>query len=143
MVFTPFENTWRSLRAQLRGYYETAMYYDGKSSFCALILIGSAVAIDGIAIVGQLGNGGYVDINKLNHIFSKSDHRLDPFLSSYGGNQMAAYADIEKAVQQYVVQNNLTGRFQHVNINIHGHNIGANGIVVDGIAKIGTAFSLD
>ena len=56
------------------------------------------------------GTSKTVDPNKLNHIFGKKAHNLDTLLPKFGGDQVKAYNALEKATQQYVNSNKLTGK---------------------------------
>lgn len=79
------------------------------------------------------------DSNKLNHIFGKSEHNLEEFLQGYEGNQVRAYNALENATQEYVERNGIKGIFEE-SIDVNGTRITVRGNVVDGTAKIGTAF---
>ena len=83
------------------------------------------------------------DPNKLNHIFEKVQHNLDNFLNEFNGDQARAYSAVEKAAQEYVTQNNITGVINGANqitINVSGYNITFRGNVVDGVLHLGTFF---
>jgi hypothetical protein len=77
--------------------------------------------------------------NKLNHIFGKKQHNLGGFLKSYGGNQSKAYNALNKATQKYVEKNKVKGVFTKT-IKVKSYKITVRGKVVNGKAKIGTAY---
>ena len=47
---------------------------------------------------------------------------------------------LEKTTQQYIDTNKITGSFKDIVVNAKDFNITVRGTVIDGIAKIGTAF---
>ena len=86
-----------------------------------------------------IGTGGGIDLNKLKHIFDKPIHKLGGLLSSFGGSQEKAYRALHAATQQMVKSNGLKGVFE-LTVNVKGQIIIVTGKVVDGVARIGTAY---
>jgi len=86
------------------------------------------------------GMGSTVDPNKLNRIFGKTEHNLDTLLSKFGEDKVKAYNALEKATQQYVNSNKITGTFKDVVVNVNGVDVTVRGAVINGQVKIGTAF---
>jgi Flp pilus assembly pilin Flp len=74
------------------------------------------------------------DPNKLNHIFGKQEHNLDPLVNELGGRE----ALIREAV--LAVPRGTAGKFE-VTTNIGGHPLTVRGVIVDGVPRIGTLFS--
>jgi RHS repeat-associated protein len=89
--------------------------------------------------VGRLGllahNAGPCDPNKLNHIFNNPDHNLDALVNQLGGQENAFNA-LEGAVQGQGLPN---GVFSTV-VDVGGSQVTVTGIVINGVARIGTAF---
>jgi hypothetical protein len=83
-----------------------------------------------------------IDPNKLNHIFHNlaHDHKLDKFLVSFGGNEESAFRALQQAAQDYVVQHNIVGHIDDIIVNVNGFEITVRGEVIDGFARISTAF---
>jgi hypothetical protein len=89
---------------------------------------------------GSGGSSGGLDPNKLKHIFGKPEHNLGNFLKKFGGDQEKAYKALEGVTQKYVNINNITGNFKDIVVNVNGIDITVRGTVINGVAKIGTAF---
>jgi hypothetical protein len=79
-----------------------------------------------------------IDPNKLHHIFGQARHNLDDVVAAFGSRE-GAFEALEKAAQAAVDARNLTGQFEIV-VNVGGFSVTVRGIVVNGVAKIGTAF---
>jgi hypothetical protein len=80
------------------------------------------------------------DPNKLNHIFGKAEHNLDPFLDAFGGNQEKAFTALESEFSN-VAGNYTTQQLnQGIKIIVNDFEITVRGTIVDGIPQIGTAF---
>ncbi len=77
--------------------------------------------------------------NDLNHIFGRTKHNLNGFLSSYGNDQSSAYNALQNAIQNHVDANGISGLYKEV-INVGGFEITVKGKVIDGVARIATAF---
>ena len=86
------------------------------------------------------GGSNAADPNKLNHIFGNEKHNLSDYLKAFNGNKAEAYNALEKATQQYVDANGITGSFKDIVVNVNGFDITVRGTIIDGIVKIGTAF---
>ena len=78
------------------------------------------------------------DLNKLNHIFNNPEHGLDCLLSQFKSPEAALKA-IEEATQAAAEEQGLQGVFQTI-IKVGNETITVRGKVIDGIARIGTAF---
>lgn len=79
-----------------------------------------------------------IDPNKLHHIFDDPEHYLQPIVDRLG-SQEAAYRAIQQAAQGLVSSQNLTG-LQSLTVNIGGTDVTVDGIVIDGVFRIGTAY---
>jgi RHS repeat-associated protein len=103
-----------------------------------------AMSMPGEGALGEAGEtaeglgGAASDANKLNHIFGKAAHNLDGLVSEFG-SQEAAYNALQKATQEVVRQQGLTGVFE-TSVKVGSQTVTVRGAVVDGVAKIGTAF---
>ena len=84
------------------------------------------------------GGGGAVDPNKLKHIFDQARHNLDDVVEAAGSRE-GAFSALQGAAQSAVDAGGLTGRFETV-VNVSGFDVTVGGAVVDGVARIGTAF---
>jgi hypothetical protein len=82
------------------------------------------------------GPGKGIDPNKLNHLFGKPMHNLDPLLQQYG-SQEAAYNAIDQALNTQLSGG--TGNFQTI-VNVGGNNVTVTGAYVNGVPRIGTAY---
>jgi RHS repeat-associated protein len=80
-----------------------------------------------------------VDPNKLNHIFGKAQHNLSALEAAFGGSRQAAYEALQRATQAAVNSQRLTGVFEVV-VRVGGSDVTVRGKVVDGVARIGTAY---
>jgi hypothetical protein len=74
----------------------------------------------------------------LNHIFGKAEHNLDSLVNEFG-SQESAYNALQKATQAAVTDQGLKGVFE-TTIQVGSETITVRGNVIDGIARIGTAF---
>lgn len=103
-----------------------------------------AMSMPGEGALGEAGEtaegvgSAAADANKLNHIFGKAAHNLDGLVSEFG-SQEAAYNALQKATQEVVSQKGLTGVFE-TSVTVGSQTVTVRGAVVDGVAKIGTAF---
>lgn len=76
-----------------------------------------------------------LDANKLNHIFGKAEHGLDPLVQRFGSQEAVVeqmYRGLEAAVPA-------SGRFTVTRL-IGGQSVVIDGAVVDGVPRIGTAY---
>lgn len=80
---------------------------------------------------------GLVDSNRLNHIFGNVGHKLSGYLNSFGGNQGRAFYAVQNALDKIKLAN---GVFNQVAVKVNGYTIYVNGIVENGVKKIGTFF---
>jgi RHS repeat-associated protein len=85
------------------------------------------------------GQSGEDVINKANHVFGKSEHNLNGLLKKYSGNTVKAYRGITDATQKYVKKNNITENFETI-LKVKGYNVTIRGTVINGMARISTAF---
>lgn len=76
--------------------------------------------------------------NKVGHVFDKPEHALDPVLRQFPSAK-DAYIALQAAAQRSVGSNPNEGSYQIV-VNVGGTNVTITGVVVNGIARIGTAF---
>ena len=81
-----------------------------------------------------------IDPNNLRHIFDNAEHKLDDVVEALGSRE-AAFEAMEKVAQAAVDAGNLTGEFKVV-IDLAGVNVEVTGKVIDGVARIGTAYRL-
>jgi RHS repeat-associated protein len=79
-----------------------------------------------------------INVNKLNHIFGNAEHDLDGVVAQFG-SQQSAFSAIQQATQAAVVRQGVTGIFE-TTVQVAGETITVRGNVINGIAKIGTAF---
>lgn len=78
--------------------------------------------------------------NKLHHIFDFAKHSFDPLLAEFGGSQIKAFRALEVATQESVTASRTTGIFENIVVNVKGIDVTVSGNVVNGQARIGTAF---
>ena len=78
--------------------------------------------------------------NKIHHIFGKPGHNLAGVAKALGGEKKA-FAAIEKATNK-AVDTSKAGRFE-TTVKVGGEQVTVAGKVVDGQARIGTAFIKD
>ena len=131
--------------AQAR-FAETRLVSDlARTSLGAGIHVGARLAT--AAAMGGAGGGatagaGAVDANKLHHIFGKAGHNLDAVVRA-AGSRDAAYAAMQRGVQSALDAGKLAtssrGVFQTV-VRVEGVDVTVRGAVVDGVAKIGSAW---
>ncbi|MEM7174423.1 MAG: RHS repeat-associated core domain-containing protein [Chlamydiota bacterium] len=82
------------------------------------------------------------DLNRINHIFgikSIKKHNLEGFLNKFSGDQIQAFASIEKAVQNLAKKGKISGIFK-TTVKIKGSKLVVQGKVINGTTKIGTVF---
>jgi hypothetical protein len=80
------------------------------------------------------------DQNKVDHIFSEKQiqkHKLQDFLKSFNGDKAKAYQALQNAARNTV--STQSGPFQAV-VNVNGFNVTVRGSVMNGIARLSTAF---
>ena len=90
------------------------------------------------SLLAPRGGARAVDPNKLHHIFGQARHNLDDVVKAAGSRE-AAFDALQKGAQSAVDAGKLTGRFETV-VNVGGFDVTVRGAVVDGVARIGTAF---
>jgi hypothetical protein len=78
------------------------------------------------------------DANKLAHIFDNVEHGLEGVVAQFG-SQLSAFSRIQQAMKTAVARQGLTGVFQ-TTVQVGSETITVRGNVINGIAKIGTAF---
>ena len=110
----------------------------GRSREVAKKMVDSA-AEGGLAILGTKGLGGLAaQTNKIKHIFGKSEHKLDELVTEFG-SQEKAFKAMQDATQATVKSNDLRGVFE-TTVRVGSQDVVVRGKVIDGVAKIGTAF---
>lgn len=116
----------------------------GTAAFLAPAGAATTLGVSGEAIGGGLSSGpalmvsDALEANKLNHVFAKAGHKLGPLLAQMGSRE-AAGAALNRAVRSEVARRGLSGLYE-VTVNVAGHAVTVTGRVVDGVARIGTAF---
>jgi hypothetical protein len=81
-------------------------------------------------------------LNSANHIFgpkSLAKHGLAGVLRAFGGDSVAAFNALESGAQQVVNQGAIKGVFE-TTLEVAGENVTVRGAVVDGAARVSTAF---
>jgi hypothetical protein len=81
-----------------------------------------------------------VDPNKMNHVFGNPGHNLGPLLSNFGGDQNAAFAAIQQAMQAAADAQGIQGVFQGVAVQVGNQTVTVSGNVINGVVNIGTAY---
>jgi hypothetical protein len=81
-----------------------------------------------------------IDANKLHHVFDNPAHKLDSLVAKYGGDRSATMTAIWETTQKEMTRRGVTGVFEET-VNVGGTMVTVRGRVVDGIVRIGTAFS--
>lgn len=79
-----------------------------------------------------------VNPNTLHHIFGRARHNLDDVVEAAGSRE-AAFEALQQGAQSAVDAGKLTGQFETV-VNVGEFDVTVRGAVLDGIARIGTAF---
>jgi LysM repeat protein len=82
--------------------------------------------------------GDEIDQNKLHHLFGRGGHNLEGLVSEFG-SQEEAFRAIKRSVQEKVDAEGISGVFEEV-VDVGSHRITVRGKVIDGEARIGTAF---
>ena len=90
------------------------------------------------AKVAEVAERVAADSNKLNHIFGNSRHNLDKVVESLG-SQEKAFDAIRSATELAVQSQKLTGLYE-VTVQVGGAQVTVQGKVVEGVARIGTAY---
>ncbi len=67
-------------------------------------------------------------------------HKLVDFLEKYDGDTLSAFKSIENTAQKLADQGKLSGIFDGVPISVDGVIITVKGRIMDGVAKISTAY---
>lgn len=75
--------------------------------------------------------------NKLHHIFDKSQHKLDCVLKQFGGDKTKAFNAIQNALKGQKLPDN---QLFETTVDIGGNTVTVLGRVVNGVAKVGTAY---
>jgi hypothetical protein len=81
-------------------------------------------------------------LNQANHVFGPKSigrHKLEGVLNAFQGDKVAAFNALEGAAQQLANQGMIQGTFQTV-VQVGSHDVTVRGAVVNGIAKVATAF---
>jgi hypothetical protein len=86
-----------------------------------------------------------IDKNQLHHIFGQKKHDLDDVVT-YCGSQRDAFEMMKERVQSKVddgeIQTDERGVYKGVTVEIGSHTVGVDGRVVDGEARVSTAYKL-
>lgn len=130
----------------IRGIVKNVCTYQGGVKLADVVLENGDEALvmmsdksDDVAILATKLDD-VVDSNKLHHIFEQPKHNLKEFLNSFGGNQEYAYRSLLQETIKYIDNNNITGLFNEIVVDVNGYRITVSGNVIDGIVKIGTAY---
>ncbi len=81
--------------------------------------------------------------NGANHIFgsgSLAKHNLKGFLEKFAGDSVGAFKSLESAAQALADSGKIQGVFKEVVVTVKGVDVTIRGNVIDGIAKLSTAF---
>jgi len=95
--------------------------------------------VTGAGFVVRAGARTAANANDLHHLFGLAKHNLGDVVTHFGSEQ-AAYDAIQQAIQAATTRQGLTGIYRHVTVDVGGFAVTVSGNVVDGIARIGTAF---
>ena len=76
--------------------------------------------------------------NKINHLFGKAQHNLGVLVEEFGGQAGATNA-MQNAIQARVTARGLSGTFKQV-VRVGAQDVTIRGRVIEGVARIGTAF---
>jgi RHS repeat-associated protein len=149
-IFDPFgaEAGLQLLYDKAKSYLQNASWLRGFNSFNEEYV---TPTIDkyGIGISFGMGlpledAGGFEsiasDANKLHHIFDNPVHNMGALTKTFGGSQTQAARALEVATQNYVNTNGIQGIFDKIVVNVNGVDITVSGTVLNGQARIGTAF---
>ena len=79
-----------------------------------------------------------IDPNKLHHIFGQAKHNLDDVVTA-AGSEEKAFLVLEDAIQAIIDSKKTTGLFKET-VEVFGVEVTIQGKVVNGIARIGTAY---
>lgn len=81
-------------------------------------------------------------VNQSNHIFGPKalgKHKLEGVLDAFKGDKLEAFKALEGEAQRLVDQGRIKDVFETV-VQVGGQNVTVRGRVVDGVARVGTAF---
>ncbi len=81
-------------------------------------------------------------VNQSNHVFgpkSLGKHKLQSVLDTFKGDKLEAFKALEGETQRLANQGSIKDVFETV-VKVGGHNVTVRGRVVDGVARVGTAF---
>ncbi|MEZ4446815.1 MAG: RHS repeat-associated core domain-containing protein [Polyangiaceae bacterium] len=109
--------------------------------------VGAALALKalGATIVAAIRSAPPVApriANAANHIFGPKAlgrHNLDTVLGSFNGDAVAAFNALEGAAQQLANKGTIKGVFE-TTVEVAGQTVTVRGAVIDGVAKVATAF---
>ena len=103
------------------------------------LLEGGEIAATESSETGAVESAANV-VNKANHIFgqkSLAKHGLEDVLKSFGGNKEQAFEAVQKATSE--ATQGTSGPFEET-VQVAGQNVTVRGKVIDGVARISTAF---
>jgi hypothetical protein len=82
---------------------------------------------------------GLIDANKINHVFGDPEHKLEGLVKEFG-SQEEAFSAIEQAIQREAIAQGIQGAFDAISVSVGSYIVEVSGIVIGGIARVGTAF---
>jgi len=105
-----------------------------------VVVAGTATAVYGSGVISfSTNNPANGMANKLNHIFGKSEHNLDPLVKAYGGQQEAydaVSAQFNKVAGNYTANELKSG----IPVKVGNFTITVRGSIVNGDPRIGAFF---
>ncbi|WP_141735931.1 pre-toxin TG domain-containing protein [Oligoflexus tunisiensis] len=81
--------------------------------------------------------------NGATHVFgpkSLAKHKMEGFLEKFGGDSIGAFKSLENAAQRLADDGKIQGLFRDVVVNVKETDVTVRGNVIDGVAKLSTAF---
>ena len=82
-------------------------------------------------------------VNQSNHAFGPKAlfrHKLEGVLDSFKDDKLAAFKGFENAVQAKADSGAVSGIYNSLKANVNGHTITVKRNVIEGVAKVSTAF---
>jgi hypothetical protein len=124
--------------------FKDAFIEANATAAAAIVVAGATVAEQ--AAIGRIakGAGKAVDANKVHHIFGRAGHNLGDVVKAAGSRE-AAFRAMERAAQGAFnagkVATDKRGVFEGAVVNVGGLDVHLSGRVIDGVVRIGTAWS--
>ena len=112
------------------------------ASLVPITKLGPLVARGGVKLISQFsGNAiddalAYAMNNKVQHIFGKAAHNLQPLVSKLGGHENTFRAVLNAANGKLPS----SGIFKDIIVNVGGYDVYLRGSVINGVPKLGTMF---